>query len=247
MIYSLYGHKYNKLYYICKHTKYNNKTMKYIIRAVKYFFYFSLTCAVIVTALVLIGAVEGNIDSIFEEGYRSVGKIAAFFAIVAALYPKLGFITREIAVDKPWEDIKEQVLGFMTERRYELESESPEKVTFRIKGLAGKISKMYEDRLTLTRTAEGCRSRDSERTPSGLQDRWSSALLLRIKHLGRLVKRFVEVFSKITFDRFAKKFIHADLFFFAFCKCILANMPSMEVKRPGTVAQRCDADRVQPA
>ena len=129
--------------------------MKYIIRAVKYFFYFSLTCAVIVTALVLIGAVEGNIETIFEDGYNSLWKIAAFFIIVASVYPKFGFVRRQLAVDKPWEDIKEQVLGFMTERRYELESESPEKVTFRIKGLAGKISKMYEDRLTLTRTAEG--------------------------------------------------------------------------------------------
>ena len=133
----------------------NNKTMKYIIRAVKYFFYFSLTCAVIVTVLVLIGAVEGNIDSIFEEGYRSVGKIAAFFAIVAALYPKLGFITRGIAVSSSWEEIRERTLEFMTERRYELESESAEKVTFRVKGLVGKLSKMYEDRLTMTRTIDG--------------------------------------------------------------------------------------------
>lgn len=129
--------------------------MKYIVRAVKYFFYFSLSCTVIVTALVLIGAVEGNIDSIFEEGYRSVGKIAAFFAIVAAVYPKLGFIAREIAVNSPWEEIRKDVIEFMKERRYELESESPEKITFRIKGLAGKLSKMYEDRLTLTRTIDG--------------------------------------------------------------------------------------------
>ena len=129
--------------------------MKYIIRAVKYFFYFSFTCAAIVTALVLIGAVEGNIDTIFEEGYMSVAKIAAFFAIVAAVYPKLGFITRGIAVNGPWEEIRGQVLKFMTERRYELETEGPEKVTFRIKGVAGKLSKMYEDRLTMTRTLDG--------------------------------------------------------------------------------------------
>lgn len=129
--------------------------MKYIIRAIKYFVYFSVTCSLIVAALVLIGAVEGNIDTIFEEGYRSVGKIAMFFAVVAALYPKLGFITREVAVNRSWEEIREVALEFMRERRYELESESPEKVTFRVKGLAGKLSKMYEDRLTLTRTIDG--------------------------------------------------------------------------------------------
>ncbi len=135
--------------------KYNVKTMKYLIRAVKYFVYFSITCAAIVTALVLIGAVEGNIDTIFEEGYRSVGKIATFFAIVAAVYPKLGFITREISVKRPWEEIRGETLEFMNGRRYELESESPEKVTFRIKGIAGKLTKMYEDRITLTRVMDG--------------------------------------------------------------------------------------------
>ena len=155
--------------------KYNNRTMKYVIRSIKYFFYFSITCAAIVTVLVFIGAVEGDIDSIFEEGYRSVGKIAAFFAIVAAVYPKLGFITRGIAVNSPWEEIREQTIEFMTERRYELESESPEKVTFRIKGLAGKLSKMYEDRLSLTRTMDGWQMeglrKDALRLSSALEHR----------------------------------------------------------------------------
>ena len=149
--------------------------MKYVIRSIKYFFYFSITCAAIVTVLVLIGAVEGNIDSIFEEGYRSVGKIAAFFAIVAAVYPKLGFITRGIAVNSPWEEIREQTIEFMTERRYELESESPEKVTFRVKGLAGRLSKMYEDRLTLTRAIDGWQMeglrKDALRLSSALEHR----------------------------------------------------------------------------
>lgn len=149
--------------------------MKYIIRAIKYFFYFAITCAVIVTVLVLIGAVEGNIDSIFEEGYRSIGKIAMFFAIVAAVYPKLGFITRRIAVNSPWEDIREQTIEFMAERRYELESESPEKVTFRVKGLAGKLSKMYEDRLSLTRAIDGWQMeglrKDALRISSALEHR----------------------------------------------------------------------------
>lgn len=149
--------------------------MKYVIRSIKYFFYFSITCAAIVTVLVFIGAVEGDIDSIFEEGYRSVGKIAAFFAIVAAVYPKLGFITRGIAVNSPWEEIREQTIEFMTERRYELESESPEKVTFRIKGLAGKLSKMYEDRLSLTRTMDGWQMeglrKDALRLSSALEHR----------------------------------------------------------------------------
>ncbi len=149
--------------------------MKYLVRAIKYFFYFCATCALIVAALALIGAVEGNVESIFEEGYRSVGKIAIFFAIVAAVYPRLGFMSRHMAADRPWEEIREQTLEFMNERRYELESESDDKVTFRIKGIAGRLSKMYEDRLTLTRVPggwqiEGLR-KDALRISSALEHR----------------------------------------------------------------------------
>ena len=66
--------------------------MKYFIRSVKYFFYFAFLTTAIILALVLIGAVEGDINAIFEDGYNTLWKIAIFFAVVAALYPKFGFI-----------------------------------------------------------------------------------------------------------------------------------------------------------
>ena len=147
--------------------------MKYLIRSIKYFIYFSLMCSVIVGALVLIGAVEGNIDSIFSEGYTSVGKIAIFFAIVAAVYPKVGFINRDIASEKDWEDMKQTAVEFMKERQYDLESETEDTVTFRFRGAIGRLSKMYEDRLTLKKTAYGYQMdglrKDVMRLSSGLE------------------------------------------------------------------------------
>ena len=134
---------------------FNPKAMKYIIRAIKYFIYFSLMCTVIVTALVLIGAVEGDINSIFQDGYESIWKIAIFFALVAAVYPKVGFICRPVNVARSWNEIREDVTDYMSERRYRLETESDETVTFRFEGAAGRLSKMYEDRLTLSKTADG--------------------------------------------------------------------------------------------
>lgn len=148
--------------------------MKYLIRSLKYFIYFSLMCTLIVYALVLIGAVEGNIDSIFEEGYRSIGKIAIFFALVAAVYPKLGFISRDMQINGSWSEIRMQVIEFMGERRYSLESEDESKVTFRLKGNTGRLTKMFEDRITLTKIAygwqmEGLR-KDVLRLASGLEN-----------------------------------------------------------------------------
>ena len=148
--------------------------MKYLIRSIKYFIYFSLMCTLIVYALVLIGAVEGDINTIFEEGYKSVGKIAIFFALVAAVYPKLGFISRDMSISGSWCEIRMKTVEFMSERRYSLESESENKTTFRLKGNTGRLTKMFEDRITLTKTADGWQMeglrKDVLRLASGLEN-----------------------------------------------------------------------------
>ena len=132
-------------------------------------------CSVIVTVLVLIGAVEGDINSIFEEGYSSIGKIAIFFAVVAAVYPKFGFIAKEIDSDRPWLEIRQEVIEYMRERSYILENEDGDVVTFRFKTAVGRLSKMYEDRLTLTKTENGYRleglRKDVMRLSMGLEYR----------------------------------------------------------------------------
>ena len=129
--------------------------MKYIVRAIKYFFYFSILCTVLITALVLIGAVENDINAIFEEGYNSIWKIAIFFAAIAAVYPKLGFINRSVAVNREWNEIRDEAIELFKDRRYELETETPEQITFRIKGTAGRLSKMFEDRVIVRKVLDG--------------------------------------------------------------------------------------------
>lgn len=129
--------------------------MKYTIRAIKYFFYFSIITTAIVLALVLIGAVEGDINEIFKGGPEALWKIAAFFAVVAAVYPKVGFIRREVPLRRDWADIREETIGYFRDRRYILESEKGDTVTFRCKDIASRLSKMYEDRITLRITQEG--------------------------------------------------------------------------------------------
>lgn len=129
--------------------------MKYIIRAIKYFFYFAFFATAIILALVFIGIVEADINAIFEHGYDDLWKIAVFFGIVAAVYPNLAFITRQITVEGERNTIKEDIRTFMRERRYDLESEDAEGMTFRVHGIAGKLSKMYEDRITIRWNADG--------------------------------------------------------------------------------------------
>ena len=107
--------------------------MKYFVRAVKYFIYFSLLTTLIVGALVLIGAVEGNIDAIFEGGWGSIWKIAVFFAAVSAIYPKLGFIRREVPVEKDWNEVRSGILEFFADRRYVIETETENASVFSLR------------------------------------------------------------------------------------------------------------------
>ena len=126
------------------------KDMKYFKRSVKYFFYFAILSTAIVLALVLIGAVEGDINSIFEGGYDALWKIAVFYAVVAAIYPKLGFIKRDISFVTD-EVSREDLIEFFRERRYILESEHDGTMVFRYRDLPGRLSKMLEDHVTVTR------------------------------------------------------------------------------------------------
>lgn len=129
--------------------------MKYFIRSVKYFIYFSLLCTLIVYALVLTGMASGDINEIFEGGYDAIWKIAVFFALVAAVYPKFGFITRKIETDRSWEEVINTATEYLKAARYVPEHESEDIITFRFSSMAGRLTKMFEDRITITRTDSG--------------------------------------------------------------------------------------------
>lgn len=130
-------------------------TMKYFVRSVKYFFYFAFLTAIIICALILIGAVEGNIDTMFRGGWNAIWKMLLLFAAVAAIYPKVGFITREAIIANNWNDIREDFIVFMKDRHYEFEDEKNGIAMFRYRGAAGRISRMYEDRISFDTNEEG--------------------------------------------------------------------------------------------
>ena len=129
--------------------------MKYLIRSVKYFFYFAALTTVIVLVLVFIGAVERGIDNIFQDGYNSLWKIAIFFAIVAAVYPKFGFVSRKLDTEADWDTVRNTAKTYFQEKPFKLESETADTVNFRRRDIISRITKMGEDRITLRRTDAG--------------------------------------------------------------------------------------------
>lgn len=123
--------------------------MKHLIRSIKYFFYFAFLTTLIICALVLTGLADGDIDTMFRGGSSAIWKMAVFFVAIAAVYPKVGFITRRICTDRSWSETRNEVIGFMKERQYDLESEEDGTVTFRQRGTADRLRRMYEDRVTI--------------------------------------------------------------------------------------------------
>lgn len=129
--------------------------MKYLIRSIKYFFYFSILTTLIICALILTGLAESDVDQLFRGGTKAIWKIAVFFVAVAAIYPKVGFIRKAVPAKGKWEDIREVVTEYMDGHSFVLESESDNEVTFRHSRPLNRITRMLEDRITLTFNAQG--------------------------------------------------------------------------------------------
>ena len=132
----------------------NHYAMKYLIRSIKYFFYFALLTMLVLYILIFLGMADSNIENNFEGGYNAFWKMGLFFAAVAAVYPKLAFINRKLYID-PAVDIQAETVRYFKDRRYILESQTDDTMTFRVDTMGTRLVKMYEDRITITRTADG--------------------------------------------------------------------------------------------
>ena len=149
---------------------------KYIVRAIKYFFYFSFLLALFLTILVLAGVVEGNIETMFRGGFRSLLSIAIMFICVSAVYPVFGFVRKSAIIPGEYKDIRGSLVEAMESRGYILEKEEGENLSFRLKSTLNKLTRMYEDRITFTRelggfSVEGLR-KDAIRIIYGMESRF---------------------------------------------------------------------------
>ena len=82
-------------------------------------------------------------------------QIAIVFALLSALYPSFGFMKKDVIVPGEYNEIRPIVIKAMEERGYSLESEEGENLTFRRNGGLSRLTRMLEDRITLTRDITG--------------------------------------------------------------------------------------------
>lgn len=153
--------------------------MKYLVRAVKYFFYFAIMLVIILSVMVAVGAVEADIELMFKNGYSSLLQIGAMLILIGAFYPLFGFMKKETVIPGEYREIRDGVIGFMEERGYVLRREEGENLTFRMRSAVNRVFRMFEDDITMTRsccgfTMEGLR-KDVFRLSGGLEHRFRNS------------------------------------------------------------------------
>ena len=154
----------------------NDKNMKYLVRAIKYFFYFAIILAVILGVLVLIGFVEPHPEQLLRNGWKSLWQIAALFAVVSAVYPRFGFVRRSLMIPGEYSELRTGIIDYMESRGYRLDREEGENLTFRLRSTFNALTRMLEDRITLTRSFGGFEvegiTKDVVRVIYGLENRF---------------------------------------------------------------------------
>lgn len=133
--------------------------MRYFIRAVKYFIYFSILLVVMMAALYALKMTDPGAKDFasmfFKDGYDSLKLIALVFAGVSAIYPMVGFAKLKAIVPGEFKDVRGPIIEYMQERGYELEKEEGENLSFRARSTVRKITRMYEDRIEFERDFAG--------------------------------------------------------------------------------------------
>lgn len=129
--------------------------MKYLVRSLKYFIWFALVLAIIMVIMALLGMVEFNLEAMFRDGMKSVWQIVILFAVVALVYPLTGFRKFDVIIPGEFAEIKDKFIRVMESKGYVLETQEGEDMTFRLRSMGMRAVKMFEDRITFTRTPTG--------------------------------------------------------------------------------------------
>lgn len=124
--------------------------MRYFIRSLKTFVYFLLIFIVIVAIVVASGMSELNVDSLFRDGYKSLWQISALLLAIAAVYPKVSYVKSYPRINGNLSGNRVQIISLMEEFGYEVEKDSLHSMTFRMKSRTARLSRKYEDRITIT-------------------------------------------------------------------------------------------------
>lgn len=129
--------------------------MRYFIRAAKYFVQLLVILTLIIAALMVAKIVDTDISKLFVNGYDSLWQIALLMAAFAAMYPRLGYARREAVLPGADDEVYPVLDRVMTAQGYVRESRSDGRLCYRKSSFGARLSRLWEDRITVDRIATG--------------------------------------------------------------------------------------------
>ncbi len=123
--------------------------MKYLIRSVKYLFYFAFMCGIILVLTFHFSVKPEGLtlmDMLLVD--NSIYKMLAFFVAVAAVYPALGFQKKPLYVSNLKEH-KKEVVQLFENANYVVADESSDKISFTLRNPLLRLLRLYEDAVTI--------------------------------------------------------------------------------------------------
>lgn len=123
--------------------------MKYLIRSVKYLFYFTFMCTIVLVLTFHFSVKPEGLtlmDMLMVDG--SLYKMLAFFIAVAAIYPALGFQKKEVYVSN-FKEHKKEIIELFENANYVVASESATTISFKLRNPFLRILRICEDYITI--------------------------------------------------------------------------------------------------
>lgn len=129
--------------------------MRYLRRSLKYFVRLAVLLALVLAILMVARLVPSDIEELFVNGYKSLWQIALLIAVFAAVYPRFGYCSRRVIVRGPDEETQPLLDKVMTDRGYVRETRTDGKLCYRKAAAGARISRLWEDRITVERLVSG--------------------------------------------------------------------------------------------
>jgi len=153
------------------------KAGKYILRAVKYYVYIMLLLVLMLAVLIALHVIDSDIEKIFRNGYDSLWQIALMFLAMAAIYPTFGYTKKTASATGSLAERKDAIVAFMNEKKYVLSSETAEELKFHRTNLLQRITRTFEDTVTITQDFGGFQFEGVRKDVIGLAYGLETALL----------------------------------------------------------------------
>ena len=120
--------------------------MQYLIRAIKYLFFILVTFSLATLIMYIFSKSDGlKFTDLFQEG--SVLKMSLFFISVAAVYPLVGYLKKEVHLNGDFSEVKDEVKNIFDRGEFILTKDENNILHFRAKNLLTRTMRIFEDEI----------------------------------------------------------------------------------------------------